>query len=92
MWDYASSGSQAAGGKFWSFPSPFGLSEKYKSRDSALKATDRHPRMAGTIIGSTETAFYVLAVYFSPVAIRRTRHAVLIGIVASIAICRLVFA
>ena len=56
-------------------------------------------RMAGTIMGSTETTFYVLAVYFGSVAIRRTRHAVpagliadFTGIVASIAICRLVFA
>jgi spore maturation protein SpmB len=56
-------------------------------------------RMAGTIMGSTETTFYVIAVYFGSVAIRRTRHAVpagliadFIGIAASIAICRLVFA
>jgi len=56
-------------------------------------------RMAGTIMGSTETTFYVLAVYFGSIAIRRTRHAVpagliadLAGLVASIAICRLVFA
>lgn len=56
-------------------------------------------RMAGTIMGSTETTFYVLAVYFGSVAIRRTRHAVpagliadFTGLVAAIAICRLVFA
>ena len=55
-------------------------------------------RMAGTIMGCTETTFYVLAVYFGSVAIRRTRHAVpagliadLTGIIASVAICRLVF-
>jgi spore maturation protein B len=55
-------------------------------------------RMAGTIMGSTETTFYVLAVYFGSVAIHRTRHAVpagliadLTGIIASIAVCRLVF-
>jgi spore maturation protein B len=54
--------------------------------------------MAGTIMGCTETTFYVLAVYFGSVAIRRTRHAVpagliadLTGIIASVAICRLVF-
>jgi spore maturation protein SpmA len=56
-------------------------------------------RMAGTIMGSTETTFYVLAVYFGSVAIRRTRHAVpaglladLAGIIAAIIICNLVFA
>ncbi|MCX7868565.1 MAG: spore maturation protein [Terrimicrobiaceae bacterium] len=55
-------------------------------------------RMAGTLLGSTETTFYVLAVYFGSVAIRRTRHAVaagliadLAGILAAVFICRLVF-
>ncbi len=55
-------------------------------------------RTAGTIFGSTETTFYVLAVYFGSVAIRRTRHAVatglvadLTGVVASVLICRLMF-
>ena len=55
-------------------------------------------RTAGTIMGSTETTFYVLAVYFGSVAIRKTRHAVLAGLIAdltgvvvSFAICRAVF-
>lgn len=55
-------------------------------------------RTAGTIYGSTETTFYVLAVYFGSVAIRRTRHAVatgliadLTGVIASVVICRLMF-
>ncbi|MBI3849895.1 MAG: spore maturation protein [Verrucomicrobia bacterium] len=55
-------------------------------------------RMAGTIYGSTETTFYVLAVYFGAVSVRRTRYAVLagltadlVGIIASVIICRLVF-
>ena len=54
--------------------------------------------MAGTIFGSTETTFYVIAVYFGSVGIRRTRHAVpagltadLVGVIASILICRLMF-
>lgn len=33
-------------------------------------------RMAATLYGSSETTFYVLAVYFGAVAVRRTRHAV----------------
>lgn len=56
-------------------------------------------RMAGTIMGSTETTFYVIAVYFGSAAIRRTRHAVpaglladLAGVIASVIVCRLVFA
>lgn len=55
-------------------------------------------RTAGTILGSTETTFYVLAVYFGSVGIRRTRHAVLAGltadltgVVVSFLICRAVF-
>jgi len=55
-------------------------------------------RTAGTIMGSTETTFYVLAVYFGSVGIRRTRHAVLAGlaadltgVVVSFIICRAVF-
>jgi len=55
-------------------------------------------RMAGTIYGSTETTFYVLAVYFGSVAIKRTRYALLagltadfVGVVASVIVCRLVF-
>lgn len=55
-------------------------------------------RTAGTIFGSTETTFYVLAVYFGAVSIKRTRHAVLagltadaVGIAASIFICRMVW-
>jgi spore maturation protein SpmA len=55
-------------------------------------------RMGGTIYGSTETTFYVLAVYFGSVGIKKTRHAVLagltadlVGVVASLVVCRLVF-
>lgn len=56
-------------------------------------------RTAGTIFGSTETTFYVIAVYFGAVAVKRTRHAVpagliadLVGIIASVIICRMMFA
>jgi len=55
-------------------------------------------RTAGTIYGSTETTFYVIAVYFGAVNIRRTRHAVpagliadAVGMIASVIICRLMF-
>ncbi|GAB4170176.1 MAG: hypothetical protein Fur0032_08970 [Terrimicrobiaceae bacterium] len=55
-------------------------------------------RMGGTIMGSTETTFYVIAVYFGSVAIRRTRHAVpaglmadAAGVIAAITICNIVF-
>ena len=42
-------------------------------------------RLASVIQGSTETTFYVLAVYFGAVSIRKTRHAVLCALVADAA-------
>ncbi len=56
---------------------------------------DSYPALlAATMQGSTETTFYVVAVYFGAVGIRRVRHTVgcalvadLAGVVASIAVC-----
>lgn len=55
-------------------------------------------KIAATMMGSTETTFYVIAVYFGSVGIRRTRHAILVGlladlsgIIASVLICRYLF-
>jgi spore maturation protein SpmA len=55
--------------------------------------------LVSTIQGSTETTFYVLAVYFGAVQIRRVRHALaagltadVAGVVASVFICSLLFA
>jgi spore maturation protein B len=41
--------------------------------------------MASTMYGSSETTFYVLAVYFGSVGIRNTRHAVPVGLIADVA-------
>lgn len=56
-------------------------------------------RLVSTFFGSTETTFYVIAVYFGAVGIKKTRHAVpagligdLAGLLAALFICRLVFA
>ena len=56
-------------------------------------------RLSCIFQGSTDTTFYILAVYFGSVGIRHTRHAVncglladLAGIIAAIAICYLFFA
>lgn len=56
-------------------------------------------RMAATMYGSSETTFYVLAVYFGAVGVRRTRHAVpaalvgdIVAAVAAVAICVWMFA
>lgn len=40
--------------------------------------------LVSTFFGSTETTFYVLAVYFGSVGIKRIRHAVVAGIMADI--------
>lgn len=55
-------------------------------------------RLSCIFQGSTDTTFYILAVYFGSVGIRNTRHAVtcglladLAGIVSAIAICYLFF-
>jgi spore maturation protein SpmB len=52
--------------------------------------------LVSTMQGSTETTFYVLAVYFGSVGIRRTRHALpaalcadAVGIIVSVLICNL---
>ena len=42
-------------------------------------------RLAATLQGSTETTFYVLAVYFGAAGIRHTRHAVPCGLAADFA-------
>lgn len=55
-------------------------------------------KTAATMMGSTETTFYVIAVYFGSIGIRRTRHAIpaglladLTGVVVSVLICRYLF-
>lgn len=42
-------------------------------------------KMAATMFGSTETTFYVVAVYFGAINIKKTRHAVPAGLTADIA-------
>jgi len=55
-------------------------------------------RVAASAYASTETTFYVLAVYFGAVGIKKARHAVVAGLFADIVslfaavfVCRLVF-
>lgn len=56
-------------------------------------------RLSSVFQGSTDTTFYVLAVYFGSIGVRNTRHAVscglaadFAGIIAAIVICYLFFA
>lgn len=55
-------------------------------------------KTAATIMGSTETTFYVIAVYFGSIGILKTRHAIpaglladLAGVIASVLVCRYLF-
>ncbi len=55
-------------------------------------------KTAATMMGSTETTFYVIAVYFGAIGIKRTRHAIvaglladLAGVIASVTVCRYLF-
>jgi len=55
-------------------------------------------RMAATIYGGSETTFYVLAVYFGAVGVKRTRHAVpaaltgdFVAAIVAVAICSFMF-
>ena len=54
--------------------------------------------VASTIQGSTETTFYIIAVYFGAVGIKKYRYSIIVGIIADIAgffaavfICLLLF-
>lgn len=55
-------------------------------------------KMVATMFGSTETTFYVIAVYFGAVNIKNTRHAVpaglfadAVGVLASVYVVKLLF-
>jgi spore maturation protein B len=55
-------------------------------------------RMAGTLYGSSETTFYVLAVYFGAVSVKRTRHALpaaligdVVAAIVAVAVCAWMF-
>ena len=56
-------------------------------------------KTAATMMGSTETTFYVIAIYFGVVSIKRTRYAIPVGlladftgVVASVLVCKWLFA
>lgn len=57
-----------------------------------------YTKIGATMFGSTETTFYVLAVYFGSVGIRKSRYALaagliadLVGILSAVYICKLLF-
>ena len=67
-------------------------------QDPAIGPDSYTGYLVSTLQGSTETTFYVLAVYFGAVQIRRVRHAMaagltadLAGIIAAVFICSLLF-
>jgi spore maturation protein B len=55
-------------------------------------------RVASTMMGSTETIFYTLSVYFGAVGIKKMRHTMwaalladIAGLIASVVVCSLIF-
>jgi spore maturation protein B len=55
-------------------------------------------RIAATMYGSSETLFYVLAVYFGAVGVKRTRHAIpaaiigdVVAAIVAVAVCTWMF-
>lgn len=62
----------------------FGLLASYMN-DPAIGPDSFTGILLGTIYGSSETTFYVLAVYFGAVGIRRMRHALAAGLIADLA-------
>lgn len=65
---------------------------------NTLGPDDYATKLSAVMVGSSETTFYVLAVYFGAVGISKLRYSVLvglladiIGIVAAVAVCNFVF-
>lgn len=55
-------------------------------------------RLSSTMMGSTETTFYIIAVYFGSINVKQTRHALpaaltadLAGMIAAVIVCHAVF-
>lgn len=55
-------------------------------------------RIASTVVGSTETTFYIVAVYFGSVGVREVRHSLAVGLLAdaiglitSVMVCKAIF-
>lgn len=86
---------------------PFALLRPVSGSGSLALATDIFKtygtdsfvgRAVSTLMGSTETTFYTLSVYFGAVKISDMRHSVkcaliadIVGIFVSVAVCRLIF-
>lgn len=55
-------------------------------------------RIASTMMGSSETIFYTMAIYFGAIGIKKSRHTLtcaliahLAGVIASVMVCRIIF-
>ncbi len=67
-------------------------------KDPAIGPDSYTGYLVSTLQGSSETTFYVLAVYFGAVQVRRIRHALvagltaeLVAVIAAVAICRYLY-
>lgn len=55
-------------------------------------------RLASTMMGSTETIFYTMALYFGTIGVKKSKHTLLcalishlVGIIAAVMVCKIVF-
>ncbi len=55
-------------------------------------------RIASTMMGSSETIFYTMAIYFGAIGVKKSRHTLtcaliahLAGVIASVMVCRMIF-
>ena len=65
---------------------------------NTLGPDDYATKLSAVMVGSSETTFYVLAVYFGAVGISKLRYALIvglladfIGIVAAVSVCNMMF-
>lgn len=55
-------------------------------------------RIASTMMGSSETIFYTMAIYFGAIGVKKSRHTLtcaliahMAGVIASVVVCRMIF-
>jgi len=83
-WGMSSEALTMAGMRTLSGSGAFGLLASYLN-DPLVGVDSYKGILLGTIYGSSETTFYVLAVYFGSVGIRRIRHSLAAGLIADLA-------
>lgn len=83
-WGMSTEALTMAGMRTLSGSGAFGLLASYLN-DPLVGVDSYKGILLGTIYGSSETTFYVLAVYFGSVGVRRIRHSLAAGLIADLA-------